>query len=138
MAQSKATEADTKSKMVGGIGKRKKSGIVGAYNRFLHSGKIFGAVTWIFQVAIEFVVIYGVTLMLAVYPIPHIINAFIAVASGVGRAEMFWIPVGFICVVLALVIVRIYGMLWHALNRWFGDLRNKRAGQLHDKYGDNE
>lgn len=138
MAQSKATEADTKHKTVGGIGKRKKSGIVGAYNRFLHSGKIFGAVTWIFQVAIEFVVIYGVTLMLAVYPIPHIINAFIAVASGVGRAEMFWIPVGFICVVLALVIVRIYGMLWHALDRWFGGLRNKRAEQLHDKYGDNE
>ena len=138
MAQSKTTEANTKRKMVGGIRKHKGSGIVGAYNRFLHSGKIFGAVTWIFQVAIEFVVIYGVTLMLAVYPIPHIINAFIAVAGEVGRAEMFWIPVSFICVVLALVIVRVYGMLWHALNQWFGDLRNKRAGQLRDKYGDSE
>lgn len=138
MAQNKATETNTKRKTVGGIGKRKKSGIVGAYNRFLHSGKIFGAVTWIFQVAIEFVVIYGVTLMLAVYPIPHIINAFIAVANEVGRAEMFWIPVSFVCIVLALVIVHVYGMLWHALNRWFGGLRNKRAEQLHDKYGDNE
>lgn len=138
MAQGKAAKANDKHKTVGDIGTSKKSGIVGVYNRFLHSGKVFGAVTWIFQAAIEFMVIYGVTLMVAVYPIPHIINAFIAVASEVGRAEMFWVPVGFICVVLALVLVRIYGMLWHALDRWFGGLRDKRAEQLHDKYGDGE
>ena len=138
MAQSKETKTDAKRKTVGDIEKKKKFDVVGAYNRFLHSGKIFGAVTWIFQAVIESVVIYSVTLMLAVYPIPHIINAFIAVASEVGRAEMFWIPVGFVCVVLALVIVRVYGMLWRALDRWFGSLRDKRAEQLHDRYGDGE
>lgn len=109
--------------------------VQGGYERFLHSGKVFGAVTWILQAAIEFSVIYGVTLAAAVYPVPYIINAFLSVASEVGRMEMFYVPVAFVCLIFALVLVRVYAMLWHALDRWLGGLRARRVAELAERYG---
>lgn len=138
MARDKAKAEEKKERKTIGGGRKTGKGIVARYNRFLHSGAIFGFVTWCLQVAIEFLLVYGGTLMASVYVVPLIINAFIPAAAAAGRAEMFWIPTSFTCLVLALVMVKLYAMAWHALNRRFGKLRDKRRDQLREKYGAGE
>lgn len=138
MARDKAKVEEKKERKTIGGGRKPGKGIVARYNRFLHSGVIFSFVTWCVQVAIEFLLVYGGTLMASVYVVPLIINAFIPAAAAAGRAEMFWIPTSFTCLVLALVMVKLYAMAWHALNRRFGKLRDKRRDQLRAKYGAGE
>lgn len=138
MARDKAKVEEKKERKTIGGSRKSGKGIVARYNRFLHSGAIFAFVTWCMQVAVEFLLVYGGTLMASVYVVPLIINAFIPAAAAAGRAEMFWIPTSFTCLVLALVMVKLYAMAWHALNRRFGKLRDKRKDQLREKYGAGE
>lgn len=138
MARDKAKVQEKKERKTIGGGRKPGKGIVARYNRFLHSGAIFSFVTWCVQVAIEFLLVYGGTLMASVYVVPLIINAYMPVAASVGRAEMFWIPTSFTCLVLALVMVKLYAMAWRGLNRRFGKLRDKRKDQLREKYGAGE
>lgn len=138
MARDKAKVEEKKERKTIGGSRKPGKGIVARYNRFLHSGAIFAFVTWCMQVAVEFLLVYGGTLMASVYVVPLIINAFIPAAAAAGRAEMFWIPTSFTCLVLALVMVKLYAMAWHALNRRFGKLRDKRKDQLREKYGAGE
>lgn len=138
MARDKAKAVEKKERKTIGGSRKPGKGIVARYNRFLHSGAIFAFVTWCMQVAIEFLLVYGGTLMASVYVVPLIINAFIPAAAAAGRAEMFWIPTSFTCLVLALVMVKLYAIAWHALNRRFGKLRDKRRDQLREKYGAGE
>lgn len=136
MARDNKAKAEEKKerKTIGG-GRKPGKGIVARYNRFLHSGAVFGFVTWCVQVAIEFLLVYGGTLMASVYAVPLIINAYVPAAAAAGRAEMFWLPASFTCLVLALVMVKLYAMAWRGLNCRFGKLRDKRRDQLRAKYG---
>lgn len=134
--KAKADKAKTGKTTGKSAGKRK--GIAKRYSAFLHSGAIFSFVTWAIQVGIEFFVVYGLTLMGGVYIVPLIVNAFVVAASASGRSEMFWVPTAFVVLVLALVMVHMYRMLWHALTRRFDVLRNKRADQLREKYGEEQ
>lgn len=138
MARDKVKVGEKKERKTISGGRKPGKGIVARYNRFLHSGAMFCFVTWCLQVAVEFLLVYGGTLMASVYVVPLIINAFIPAAAAAGRAEMFWIPTSFTCLVLALVMVKLYAMAWHALNRRFGKLRDKRRDQLRAKYGAGE
>lgn len=138
MARDKVKVGEKKERKTIGGGRKPGKGIAARYNRFLHSGAMFCFVTWCLQVAVEFLLVYGGTLMASVYVVPLIINAFVPAAAAAGRAEMFWVPTSFTCLVLALVMVKLYAMAWHALNRRFGKLRDKRRDQLRAKYGAGE
>lgn len=107
-----------------------------SYNKFLRSGKLFAFFTWLVQITVQCLVMYMVTLIVTIFPVVDIINEFIAFSEAVDRSEFFWVPVGFICLVMALMLVRAYAMLWNALGTQFGKLREKRYKQLSEKYGD--
>lgn len=119
----------------GGCVSKYLSKVQDSYNKFLHSGKLFAFFTWIVQITVQCLFMYMATLIVTIFPVVDIINEFIVFSEAVERSEFFWVPVGFICLVMALVLVCAYVMLWNALGTQFGKLREKRYKQLSKKYG---